>query len=504
MSIENLYTLQAFSGPATTAHGKSAIGKSLDAELFGDISFLDLVEAKLNEEQGEDGEGLDLVALLAANPEIEEQVNQFIESTGISDAEALAQTLQLNQVAFDNILKPLTDGVITVDEQNAGGTELTLEQFLIDQAKELEDMKLADFAKARHEFKAMLESNEELALEANLTVEELTAIETGEISDPEMLSSILEKISSALIQIVKTDTKLEELPQDDPALLNAIAILAARNNNSRVSNDNSFAAKLNALTVGVSSETAASGETYQSVFDAIKQQLGFAANGTDGDAELPNGKTLPTQAQGTPTPNLGFLQNGVFDLSNPLLAGLEFVNGVADQYAVNLSASTALSTGILTSAVTQAQAATSPHPAAQMVAVTIQKGAVDGQNKDITIRLDPPELGKLNAKLSFGKEKTLKAIITVEKPETYLMLQRDADALNRMLSETGLDVTDGGVSFELAEQGFDFDDGNQRGGGHDKGGTGAGGEQAEEEIIESTMTWHVDPETGMTRYDIWA
>ena len=87
--------------------------------------------------------------------------------------------------------------------------------------------------------------------------------------------------------------------------------------------------------------------------------------------------------------------------------------------------------------------------------------------------------------------------------ETYLMLQRDAQLLERALQDAGLDA-DGGLSFELAEHGFDFDQNNQRGGGHDNGGTGASDEGEEIEILESTMTWSVDPETGHTRYDIWA
>lgn len=499
MSIENFFTLQAYAGPPKGG-ASNARGKDLS-----EIDFLDLVEAKLNEDQAQDEDGLNLIALLAANPEIEEQVNRFIDSTGISDAEALAQTLELNKVAFDNILKPLTDGIITVDEQNQGGTELTLEQLLIDKAKELEELKLADFAQARSKFKALLENNADLALSANLTVEEAAALETGEIKDQAMLDSILNKISGALIDLVKPGgdaASLEDIPLDDPALLNAIAILSPRNG-VKSSNDNTLGAQLNALVVG-GDTSGVTGESYQSIFDTIKQQLGFAAsNADDADSGLSNGKPAPDGA-GSPTPNLSFLQNGVFDLSNPLLAGMEFVNGVAEQYAINLNSSTALSTGILTSAVTQAQSASQAHPAAQLVAATIQKGATNGETKNLTIRLDPPELGKLNAELNFGKNKTLKAIITVEKPETYLMLQRDAAALERTLSEAGLDLSDGGLSFELAEQGFDFDDGNQRGGGHDKGGTGAGDGNEAEEIIESTMTWHVDPDTGMTRYDIWA
>ena len=106
--------------------------------------------------------------------------------------------------------------------------------------------------------------------------------------------------------------------------------------------------------------------------------------------------------------------------------------------------------------------------------------------------------------MTFGKDKTVKAIVTAEKPEKYMMLQRDAHTLERALQTAGLDA-DGGLSFELAEHGFDFDHQNQRGGGHDNGGTGSSDYADEElEIIESTMTWHVDPETGHMRYDIWA
>jgi len=256
-------------------------------------------------------------------------------------------------VAFDNILKPLTDGIITVDEQRQGGTELKLEQLLIDKAKELEEIKLADFAKVRKDFKALLENNADLALSANLTVEEAAAIETGEIKDQAMLDSILNKISAALIELVKPGgdaASLEALPLDDPALLNAIAILSPRNG-VKSANDNTLAAQLNALTVG-GDQSGALNNNYQSVFDAIKQQLGFAATSDDGSTgDLPHGKAAPEGA-GNPAPNLSFLQNGVFDLSNPLLAGMEFVNGVAEQYAINLNSGTALSAGILGSTIT--------------------------------------------------------------------------------------------------------------------------------------------------------
>ena len=119
----------------------------------------------------------------------------------------------------------------------------------------------------------------------------------------------------------------------------------------------------------------------------------------------------------------------------------------------------------------------------------------------MTFQLDPPELGRVRIQMSFSKDKSLKATIIAEKPESYMMLQRDAQTLERMLHDAGMD---GGanLNFELAEQGFDFDQNNQRGGGHDQGGTGHDGENVE--LIQSTMTWHIDPQTGHMRYDILA
>lgn len=88
----------------------------------------------------------------------------------------------------------------------------------------------------------------------------------------------------------------------------------------------------------------------------------------------------------------------------------------------------------------------------------------------------------------------------VEKPETWLMLQRDAQVLERALQDAGLDAGAENLSFELADQGFDFS-GN---GSHD-GYNGQGGGQnaeGEVEIIETTMTWFTDPETGLERYNL--
>lgn len=159
-------------------------------------------------------------------------------------------------------------------------------------------------------------------------------------------------------------------------------------------------------------------------------------------------------------------------------------------------------TAQFTSLVAHAQSATSPHPATQVVAATLTKAAQDGESKSLTLRLDPPELGRIEIRMDFGKEKGMKAHIVMEKPETYMMMQRDAHVLERALQDAGIDAQ-GGLSFELAQDGHMFDDGHDSPNRH-AGGSGGGDEEQTEELIETTMNWYVDAETGMTRYDILA
>jgi hypothetical protein len=82
------------------------------------------------------------------------------------------------------------------------------------------------------------------------------------------------------------------------------------------------------------------------------------------------------------------------------------------------------------------------------------------------------------------------------------MLQRDAQLLERALQETGLEADGDSLSFELAQDNEGFNqDGNHDG---SRNQTGKNGNDGEEEIIETTMTWQVDPESGHMRYNILA
>lgn len=156
-------------------------------------------------------------------------------------------------------------------------------------------------------------------------------------------------------------------------------------------------------------------------------------------------------------------------------------------------------TSTLTNVVTQAQHASQPHPATQAVSMTISKIVKGGENTDIKLQLNPPELGRVDVKMSIDKDNMTKIVLTIEKPETYMMLQRDADALHRAMAEAGLD-TQGDISFQLASEHEHSGNGRD---GHNAHNGGAKGEQfADRDLIETVMDWHVDPQSGHVRYDI--
>ena len=69
-----------------------------------------------------------------------------------------------------------------------------------------------------------------------------------------------------------------------------------------------------------------------------------------------------------------------------------------------------------------------------------------------TIRLDPPELGRIDVNLSVTSHGQAQAVLAVEKPQTLDLLLRDAPTLERALKDAGLELG-GNLSFSLKEEG---------------------------------------------------
>jgi len=187
--------------------------------------------------------------------------------------------------------------------------------------------------------------------------------------------------------------------------------------------------------------------------------------------------------------------------------GLDWSQKQSNGNAGQAAALTVTGNAVMTSLVGNAAQAITPHPATQIVASAIIKGASDGQSKDITVRLDPPDLGKVEIRMNIDKNQTVRTHIMVEKPETFLMLQRDSQVLQRALADAGLDVSGNSLSFEMAQNGNAFGQDNNGSGGRNYGniaGASAGGSADDGTILESRMDWRIDDGTGQTHYNIWA
>jgi flagellar hook-length control protein FliK len=93
------------------------------------------------------------------------------------------------------------------------------------------------------------------------------------------------------------------------------------------------------------------------------------------------------------------------------------------------------------------------------ISAVIASEAAAGTNRFI-IRLDPPELGRIDVRLRFGRDGEVHARLIADRPETASLLMRDAAVLERALNASGM-RTDSGVDVMLRDSsgGFARNDG---------------------------------------------
>jgi hypothetical protein len=89
-------------------------------------------------------------------------------------------------------------------------------------------------------------------------------------------------------------------------------------------------------------------------------------------------------------------------------------------------------------------------PAHQITPALMQMGhAPDGAQR-LTVRLDPPELGRVQIKIDRPPEAPARVEITVEKQETLTLLLRDQPQLQRALDQAGVPAEGRNVTFHVA------------------------------------------------------
>jgi flagellar hook-length control protein FliK len=92
-----------------------------------------------------------------------------------------------------------------------------------------------------------------------------------------------------------------------------------------------------------------------------------------------------------------------------------------------------------------------PSGATQMIAIHLQR-SINAKISTMTLQLEPADLGRLDIKLKFDKEGGVKAHLSVDKPETLALLQRDSHHLEKILQQTGLDFDENSLTFDLRQQ----------------------------------------------------
>jgi chemotaxis protein MotD len=100
----------------------------------------------------------------------------------------------------------------------------------------------------------------------------------------------------------------------------------------------------------------------------------------------------------------------------------------------------------------QSSAPSTVTPDTDALAISVAARSLGGA-KQFDIRLDPPELGRVEVRLSIDASGKTQAHMTADQPQTLELLQKDATNLTRALRDAGLDVSQNGLNFSLKGQG---------------------------------------------------
>jgi flagellar hook-length control protein FliK len=129
-------------------------------------------------------------------------------------------------------------------------------------------------------------------------------------------------------------------------------------------------------------------------------------------------------------------------VATPSTANLATVAAAPAQTAVSTPAS---------ATVHLAEQSPNAAPDVNSLAVEIAARSQSGA-RQFDIRLDPPELGRVDVRLSIDASGKTEAHMTADQPETLNLLQKDSGTLTQALRDAGLDVSQNGLNFSLRGQ----------------------------------------------------
>jgi chemotaxis protein MotD len=97
-----------------------------------------------------------------------------------------------------------------------------------------------------------------------------------------------------------------------------------------------------------------------------------------------------------------------------------------------------------------------PNVAALATAIAAKSAA---GTKTFDIRMDPPELGRVDVHLSVDRDGKVQAMLSADRPETLALLQRSSQNLEQALKDTGLNLSNNSLNFSLKGDGRQGDGG---------------------------------------------
>ncbi len=98
----------------------------------------------------------------------------------------------------------------------------------------------------------------------------------------------------------------------------------------------------------------------------------------------------------------------------------------------------------------------------QQLSLQMSRAAALGRDR-ISLQLHPAELGRVDVKLEFAHDQSMRAVITAERPETLDLLQRDSRLLERALQDAGVKLDNNSLNFAQRndqQPGYDGQDGS--------------------------------------------
>lgn len=200
---------------------------------------------------------------------------------------------------------------------------------------------------------------------------------------------------------------------------------------------------------GTAQPAAGAGATMQSAV----QSSGNTPNGTPDQSAAMTSPDAATRLAATGR------DNGTF---GDAIRSAEIRNDAAANRATGFSTSEGGSGLTQTSEAARAttetpQRATTPPPSPPIrdLSMQITRHFEAGTNH-FQMRLDPPELGRIDIRMQVTQDGKLSLIVAAEHPETIDLLQRDARALERSLQDAGLKTDSQSLSFSLKDSGKSF------------------------------------------------